>query len=189
MPLHAVELADKWQTPIGKHVHGSANPEWLKQGDQEIFPDSKGDSAMILLPHRDLSLPQDPIELFPVETALPVGTEVGWIGYPAVFDLCFFSGRISGSIGDFGSGRHAYLIDVVAISGVSGGPVIVKSERWGTRIIGSISAYYVNRAKGEALPGLSVAQDVSHLHTTLSHIKSFEEARTAASAEKAPPQS
>ena len=160
MPLHEVEHADKLHTPIGKHVHGSANPEWLKQDDQEIFPDSKGDSAIILLSHRDLSLPQDPIQLFPVETAIPVGMEVGWIGYPAIFDLCFFSGRISGSIGDFGNGRHAYLIDGVAISGVSGGPVIVKSGRWGTRITGSISAYYVNRAKGEALPGLSLVKDV-----------------------------
>ena len=107
------------------------------------------------------------------------------MGYPASFELCFFSGRISGSIGLFGSDDHAYLIDGVAIDGVSGGPVVVKSEKWGTRIIGSISAYFANHTADETLPGLSIAQDVSHLHETVSAIKSIDEARRAVIVAKA----
>ena len=34
-----------------------------------------------------------------------------------------------------------------------------------------------NKATGETLPGLSLAQDVSHLHEVLQKIKSMDEAR------------
>jgi hypothetical protein len=66
-------------------------------------------------------------------------------------------------------------LDGVAINGVSGGPVfdISKSE---LRIIGTVAAYIANRATGETLPGLAVAQDVSHFHDIALHIKSIDEA-------------
>ena len=72
--------------------------------------------------------------------------------------------------------RHAYLIDGVAINGVSGGPVMYSTEAEGVQIVGSISAYVSNRATGETLPGLAIARDVSYLHDTISKIKSLDEA-------------
>ena len=39
-----------------------------------------------------------------------------------------------------------------------------------------MSAYYVNRATGEALPGLLSAQDVSHFHGVADSIRNIDEA-------------
>jgi hypothetical protein len=115
---------------------------------------------------------------------LPIGVEVGWIGYPAVsrHTQCFFSGNVSA----FQEFRHAYLIDGVAINGVSGGPVLYSTPTDGVQIVGSITAYIANRATGEALPCLSVAQDVSHLHNIAIHVRSIDDAKKkqAAEAEK-----
>lgn len=105
---------------------------------------------------------------------IDIGAEVGWLGFPAIASstLCFFSGNISARQ-EF---RNAYLIDGVAINGVSGGPVLHLTETDGVQIVGVVSAYSANRATGEALPGLAVAQDVSHFHDVANHIHSIDEA-------------
>jgi hypothetical protein len=72
--------------------------------------------------------------------------------------------------------RKAYLIDGVAINGVSGGPVLYMTETEGVQIVGTVSQYRANRATGEALPGLLIAQDVSHFHDVLNHVRSIDEA-------------
>ena len=120
------------------------------------------------------NLPQTLIPLLPSSTMLPIGTEVGWLGYPGIAQqtLCFFSGIVSARQ----EWRHAYLIDGVAINGVSGGPVVHSTEADGVQIIGTLSAYISNRATGETLPGLSMARDVSHFHETISRIHSLDEA-------------
>ena len=46
----------------------------------------------------------------------------------------------------------------------------------GIQIVGTVSAYQANRATGEALPGLLIAQDVSHFHDVASRIQSINEA-------------
>ena len=84
----------------------------------------------------------------------------------------FFCGNISARQ----ESRKAYLIDGVAINGVSGGPVIHGNEADGIQIVGTVSAYQANRATGEALPGLLIAQDVSHFHDVASTIQSIDEA-------------
>ena len=97
----------------------------------------------------------------------------------APYDLCFFSGKIS-ALKQYRSERYgdtkAYLIDGVAINGVSGGPVIHSNPADGIQIVGTVSAYWANRATGESLPGLSVAQDVSHFHEVASTVQSLDEA-------------
>jgi hypothetical protein len=90
----------------------------------------------------------------------------------AEYTLCFFSGNVSA----WQEWRNAYLVDGVAINGVSGGPVIFSTPTDGVQIVGSIAAYYANRATGEALPGLSVAQDVSHFQESISRIRTIDEA-------------
>lgn len=119
-------------------------------------------------------MPQDLIPLLPTACPLDIGLEVGWLGFPAIesFTLCFFSGIISARQ-DF---RKAYLIDGVAINGVSGGPVLYSTGTEGIQFIGTVNAYKANRVTGEALPGLLIAQDVSHFHDTLNYVRSIDEA-------------
>jgi hypothetical protein len=119
-------------------------------------------------------LPELPIALLPIGDPLSVGLDVGWLGYPAIepFTLCFFSGSVSAHL----ASRKAYLIDGVAINGVSGGPVIHCVPSGQVQIIGCVSAYHANRVTGETLPGLLKAQDVSHFHGVAESVRSIEQA-------------
>lgn len=171
---HVVAYADEWQQPIRLQHHQSQSTLFVKEDERVIWLDHSTDSAVILVQPGELQLPQELIPLLPMTTPLVIGAEVGWLGFPAVapHSLCFFSGNISARQ----ETRHAYLIDGVAINGVSGGPVMYSTEADGVQIVGSISAYVSNRATGEALPGLAIARDVSYLHDTISRIRSLDEA-------------
>jgi trypsin-like peptidase len=171
---HVVSHADEWQEPIRLQHFQSSSTVFLKEAERVIWLDSDTDSAVILIPSGKLQFPEPLIPLLPMTIPLVIGAEVGWLGFPAVAPntLCFFSGNISARQ----EWRHAYLIDGVAINGVSGGPVMYSTEAEGVQIVGSVSAYVSNRATGETLPGLAIARDVSYLHDTISKIKSFDEA-------------
>lgn len=172
---HVVSYADEWQQPIRLQHFPSSTTLFLKEADRTILSDRDTDSAVILTHPGDLKLPENTVPLLPTSSPLAIGTEVGWLGFPALASstLCFFSGKISARQ----EWRHAYLIDGVAINGVSGGPVIYSTETDGVQIVGTISAYVSNRATGETLPGLSIARDVSHFHDTITMINSLDEAR------------
>lgn len=103
-----------------------------------------------------------------------LGVDVGWLGFPALYpaSLCFFSGAVSARL----EYSRTYLIDGVAIHGVSGGPVFHTSHSGEPQIIGCVSAYHANRAAGETLPGLLRAQDVSHFHGVAAHVNDIAEA-------------
>ncbi len=174
--LHVVEDADEWRQPI-KIIH-QESPEqfFLNDPDRVIFSDWKTDSAIIFFPKpKGSRLPDSLIPLRPLDNSLDIGSEVGWMGFPYLepHTLCFFSGCISARR----EYRKAYLIDGVSINGVSGGPVVHSVETEKIEIIGIISAYVANKATGATLPGLSIAQDVTHLHSVVQTIKSIEEAR------------
>lgn len=138
------------------------------------------DSAVVLFVKGDLQLPEVPIAMLPLDEPCDTGNEIGWLGYPAIepHTLCFFSGTVSARP----ASHKAYLIDGVAINGVSGGPVfhvprrLLLGEPHGPKILGCVSAYHPNRATGEALPGLLRAQDVSHFHAAASRVRSWDEA-------------
>ena len=184
---HVIAHAEVWHQPIRIHHHPSGTTVFLNEYERLIYSDRNKDSAVLLVDASKLQVPEVLIQLRPIEDRLPIGVEVGWLGYPAVgpHTLCFFAGNVS-AVQEW---RHAYLIDGVAISGVSGGPVLYSTPTEGVQIVGSITAYIANRATGEALPGLSVAQDVSHVHEVTADIKSFDEARRkqAEEAAKEPP--
>lgn len=182
---HVVEHAERWQEPMRIEHEHSGDVVFLKESERFIFSDPTNDSAVILFPSSKLILPREPIELLPIDNRLPIGVEVGWLGYPGIGPqiLCFFSGNVSARY----ESRHAYLIDGVAINGVSGGPVLYSTPTDGVKIVGTIAAYMANRNTGEALPGLSVAQDVSHFHATVTRIQSLDDARRQREAEKANP--
>ena len=80
----------------------------------------------------------------------------------------FFSGSISARQDD----KNSYLIDGVAINGVSGGPVLHIDEEEDVKVVGTVSAYRMNRTSGDALPGLLIAQDLSLFHDVITHIQS-----------------
>ena len=170
---HVISYADEWQQPIRIQHYPTGGTVLLKEENRVIFLDPKNDSAVILIQTGILDFPEDIIPLLPSETALGIGAEVGWLGYPAIESntLCFFSGTISARTRN----NAAYLIDGVAINGVSGGPVVYSTAD-GVQIVGDVSAYRANRVTGETLPGLLVAQDLSHFHKVISHINSIDEA-------------
>jgi hypothetical protein len=158
---------------------------FLKESVRVIFADPATDSAMILCNPKELDFPKQPIPLLPMDITIEIGVEVGWVGYPSIESntLCFFSGSVSARR----KNRSAYLIDGVAINGVSGGPVIFRHETDGAQFVGVISAYHANRQGGDTLPGLLIAQDVSHFHNVIQGLNSLAEAKKKKAEESAKP--
>lgn len=172
--LHVVEYADTWKQPIRLTHHLSSEQLFLKDPEHIIITDGETDSAVILFQKPAFELPGELIEFLPLGTPLSIGNEVSWLGFPSIepSTLCFFSGNIS-AWQDF---RKTYLIDGVAINGVSGGPVLYVSQTDGIQIVGIISFYKASRATGDVLPGLLFAQDVSHFHGVIAQVRSLDDA-------------
>jgi hypothetical protein len=168
---HVVSDADEWQQPV--RIKSETATVFLKEEERVFFIDKSTDSAVILF-KSELKLPEVPIALLPMDQPCGVGVDIGWLGFPNIEPntLCFFAGSISAPQ----IVRKAYLIDGVAINGVSGGPVFHRPTPETVQIIGTVSAYHANRATGEALPGLLRAQDVSHFHAIAGRIRSIDEA-------------
>jgi hypothetical protein len=110
-----VSYAEDWQQPIRIHHLPSNTQVFLKEGSRGILSGANTDSAVILFPPGDLGLPKQLIPLLPTSITLDIGAEIGWLGYPSIAasTLCFFSGNVSARR------DHSYLIDGVAINGVS----------------------------------------------------------------------
>jgi hypothetical protein len=170
---HVVSHADEWQQPLRIRNEVSA-PRFLEEKDRVIFLDQSTDSAVLFFFKGDFQLPETPIGLMPAGQPASIGVDVGWVGFPQIEPntLCFFTGAISARQ----EARKAYLIDGVAINGVSGGPVFHCPYSDQVQIIGCVSAYHANRATGEALPGLLRAQDVSHFSGVAETIRNWDEA-------------
>jgi hypothetical protein len=170
---HVVSHADEWQHPI--RIRTETSTRFLKADeDRVVMLDHQTDSAVVLFLKSELQLPEVPIALTPVDKPCSIGADIGWLGYPVIepSTLCFFAGTVSAQQ----ITRKSYLIDGVAINGVSGGPVFHCPATDSVQIIGSVSAYHANRATGEALPGLLRAQDVSHFHGAAQAIRNIDEA-------------
>jgi trypsin-like peptidase len=172
---HVIADTDDWQQPLRLSSHTFQKTSFLKESDRVIFKNERTDSAIILFSPKALNFPTQNIPLRPIATPINIGVEVGWLGYPSIEPqtLCFFSGSVSARRED----RSAYLIDGVAINGVSGGPVIFSDETDGAQFVGIVSAYRANRLRGDALPGLLIAQDLSHFHNIIQTIRSLDEAK------------
>ena len=122
----------------------------------QIRMEERLDTALVLFSKGLLPLPDSLPSLAPKGKKLREALEIGWCGYPALAPrtLCFFSGRISAWI----ESEISYLVDGVAINGVSGGPAFFVGDSDGvaeTVVVGLVTAYIPNRAAGECLPGVS----------------------------------
>ncbi|MEW8203923.1 MAG: serine protease [Candidatus Thiodiazotropha endolucinida] len=172
--LHVIEHANIWDEPIRVQHYQSGKIFLLKPEERAIHIDTNQDTAVIIFEVSEFDIPNQIPNLFEPEKILKRGVEVGWLGFPAVSAgaLCFFSGRVSAQI----ENETAYLVDGVAINGVSGGPALWLGYD-DFNYIGVVSAYIPNRSTGEVLPGLSVIQDVSQFHDITNRIRSIDEAK------------
>jgi hypothetical protein len=135
---HVVHYVNEWRKPL-KLKHYQSNTEiFLNHDMRAIWLDRDRDTATIIINAKALPLPQDTLPLLDPSKLIKIGVEVGWSGFPAIAssNLCFFSGKISSFLDE----PQAYLIDGVAINGVSGGPVF-RSLFKTPEIIGIVSAY------------------------------------------------
>ena len=152
---HVIAFAEEWRLPI--KITRETPSESL-----ELPPAAPGgsrirrtrqDASSLFLPVKR-HLPQ--ITLHPA--SLPVGTEVGWLGYPGSVSggkLAFFSGRISVVLHE----ERNYLLDGVVLPGVSGGPVF--TERDGRiAIVGLVTSHIPNSVD---VLGVGAALNVSVL--------------------------
>lgn len=74
----------------------------------------------------------------------------------------------------------AYLVDGVAISGVSGGPAFIVTDEGAPFIMGVVTAYIPNRVTGESLPGVCLVAGIHRFYDFIKEINSVEEAREKA---------
>lgn len=172
---HVIEHADAWKEPIRLINFTTKNELFLTDEKRVVFIDRMRDSASILINNDNLGTPQDILPLINPTKFLRIGVEVGWVGFPSIAstNLCLFTGRISAHLKDYDS----YLIDGVAINGVSGGPVFYSPNKGQLKIIGTVSSYMPNRIYGDSLPGLLRVQDVTPFHDIINTLKSLNEAK------------
>jgi hypothetical protein len=183
---HVVDAAHYWEEPIRIDHTTSGNSLLVRAQHRAVFLDPARDTAALLFSRADLPLPAETLPLIKAGDSLRVGNDIGWLGYPAVApeDLCFFGGKVSA----WREQDRMYLVDGVAINGVSGGPAFYASGGTVT-VIGVVSAYAPNRATGEVLPGLAVIRDVAQFHELAPTFESLEQAKSEESTPQGEPTS
>lgn len=156
----------------------------LRPQGRAILVEGALDTAAIIFDKKELQLPEETLPLIDLEYYIKPGVDIGWLGYPAIHrgGICFFSGRVSNYIEE----ERRYLVDGVAINGVSGGPVFSLNED-SPEMIGVVSAYIANRATGETLPGVAVVQDITQFHNVTERFKNIDEAKLQETPPSEPP--
>jgi len=182
---HVVDQAHYWEQPIRLDRAGTTESILVRAADRAVFLDEPRDTAVIVFRPGGLAFPATPFSLLAEGLYAKIGNLIGWVGYPAIAhpSLCFFTGSISAWVEETSS----YLVDGVAINGVSGGPAFV--IHGGTLLIaGVVSAYMPNTVTGQTLPGLAVVRDVYQFHALVRQFGSLGEAKESESPPSPPPQ-
>jgi hypothetical protein len=171
---HVLDHAHYWEEPVRIDHPSSRSTALVRHFERAIFLDVAHDTAALLLQRGDVPFPTYTLPLSPKDKFLRVGNDIGWVGFPAVATarLCFFGGRVSA----FDHDVKAYLVDGVAINGVSGGPAFHLTDTFPI-VMGVVSAYMPNRATGEVMPGLSLVRDVTQFHELAPTFASIEQAK------------
>lgn len=158
---HVVDHALAWREPIKITHFPTKKQAFLNVNSRLITPNQARDQVIIQFSADALPLPANTIEMLPANSRVNDGVEAGWLGYPAVApnNLCFFTGCISTWLAN----DEAYLVDGVAINGVSGGPAFYENEKGEIVIVGIVTEYRPNVATGKLLPGVSLIRSISPL--------------------------
>lgn len=181
---HVINHAHNWEEPIRIQHEESQTTILLRHEERVIIIDAQYDTAAIIFPKDLIPFPDETLTMTTEGKYVKIGNELGWIGYPAVspMNLCFFSGRASCWL----INKKAYLVDGVAINGVSGGPTFLPLTEKAILIAGVVSAYVPNRATGDTLPGVCIVQDVQHFHDVVKRFRSMDEAKKEETAPTTP---
>jgi Trypsin-like peptidase domain len=133
---HVVNAAHYWEEPIRLQHSDTGSTTLVRAGKRAVLANVENDVAAVVFQRQNFALPDEGLPLGPSDMYVKVGVEVGWLGFPAISNnLCFFSGRIS----TYDEGAQRYLVDGVAINGVSGGPAF-KPENGSVSMMGVLSA-------------------------------------------------
>jgi hypothetical protein len=102
--------------------------------------------------NEDITLPTSELTLVPEDKHIKPRIPIGWAGYPASppNDFSFFCSAVS----CFLESALSYLVDGVAINGVSGSPALTVLPENVVHLVGVVSAYIPNRITGKSLPGV-----------------------------------
>lgn len=184
--FHVIAHEYEWEEPIRVEHFNSKKGLMIKkyiQKDHIIIPYPKEDLAFLFFPAGQIPVEKNNLNLIEETKILKQGVEIGWCGFPSVAPdhLCFFAGNISCVI----ENEETYLVDGVAINGVSGGPVFYKevADR-NPKVCGVVTAYRPNYITGASMPGLSVVKTVKPYSSTLKSIDNIDEARKKADIQK-----
>lgn len=168
---HVLAHAHLWQQPIRIEQVATGWERLVQANERALVFDDDTDTAALVLLRDGAPLPTELLSMTPDGMVMRVGVEVGWVGYPGVSpardQLCFFSGRISAWL----EAKHAYLVDGVAISGVSGGPAFFVGSHGQPILLGVMSAYLPNKTTGAPLPGLSLVQHIGQLEKVVKDLR------------------
>jgi len=175
---HVISHAIDWKEPIKLKQFSTSRERFLEDNPnvRVVKYDESKDLALIMFINDgtfdfECTLP----DLTEVNQIVDQGTQIGWNGFPVIApnDLCFFSGYISSHIKE----QDSYLVDGVAINGVSGAPAFFPEKETGKiKICGVISNYFPNTSTGQSLPGLSMIRSVTPLKLECESLKSLDEA-------------
>lgn len=174
---HVIQMADDWDEPIRLEHAGTGKEILLKENERAIRTYINKDLAIILFILPDtLTLPTTSVELIPQGAYLVPGVDVAWCGFPAIKNdrLCFFHGYISCYLDQQGG----YLVDGIAIHGVSGGPAFyVDNQSNSPKIAGVVTQYIANRTTGEALPGVSMITSIDPFEEAIKDLRNLNQAK------------
>jgi hypothetical protein len=182
---HVVDHANYWEEPIRLFHTASGKSVVLRQPERAVILDEDLDSGAIIFDGSEVPFPETVLALLERENYIAPGVEIGWLGLPAIAEaeLCFFSGRISAYL----QKQATYLVDGVAINGVSGGPAFhLVASMNSVELMGIVSAYIPNRATGQILPGVAVVRDATQFHHISKRFRSLDEAKQHTNPPKQP---
>lgn len=175
----APATVEQWEQVISITQPNGNSVRYYPQHRNILHNIEGGDSAAILVNKSELILPSHCLPIRDFSGEIPIGTNVGWLGFPQVVDQgilnpSFFSGNISNVF------QHLkqYAIDGVAIHGVSGSPLFCESKANTPLVIGTISSYFPNTlfadGREQSLPGISIAHSFSAFKDVVVELQDME---------------
>lgn len=158
---HVIDHAYKWNEPIRIIYLATGKSFILEASRRQIVTAVGRDQAIIEFSVSGITFPAKNLTFTDEDRHYLDGISVGWIGFPTLVpgNDCFFRGVISSYI----DATESYLVDGVAINGVSGGPAFVIDDDDKLVVIGLVTEYHPNTATGKTLPGMSVVRSINPL--------------------------